>query len=122
MRTILLLLTLVTFAMYGTGAQTRAGVEERSLQSRSVIDLHIHAGPSSARSETYSLQDGETPDAAQTRSLLEEFDLHGVVRAVVGGPPEDVERSRRADPERIIGSVGFPCSNGVDPNLSQCFV
>ncbi|WP_342805982.1 amidohydrolase family protein [Alteromonas sp. M12] len=86
-----------------------------------VIDVHLHAAPSSTASRWYSLATNETADAAQTRYLLDTLNVHSIVRAVIGGSPADVERIRSADPTRLIGSVAFPCSDGVDPNLSPCF-
>ncbi len=64
----------------------------------------------------------ETPAAAQIRYLLSTLDAHSIVRGIKGGPPGDVERIRRADVTRLIGSVSFPCSDGLDPNLLTCFV
>ncbi|MDO6694262.1 amidohydrolase family protein [Aliiglaciecola sp. 3_MG-2023] len=87
----------------------------------SVIDLHLHAGPSSSASRWYSTELNETADEAQTRYLLDTLNAHSIVRGVIGGPPADVERIRSADPSRLIGSVAFPCSDGVDPNLFPCF-
>jgi hypothetical protein len=52
-----------------------------------VIDLHLHAGPSGAASEWYSLEANETPDAAQTRYLLGTLDAHSITRGIIGGPP-----------------------------------
>lgn len=86
-----------------------------------IIDVHLHAGPGSATSQYYVLEDGETPDAAYLRTLLADLDRHGVVRGIVGGPPAHAERFRRAAPERLIGSVVFPCTDGYSPNRYRCF-
>jgi hypothetical protein len=103
MRPTVLLLALTAFAASGAAAQTPGGSEARRPEPRPIIDMHLHAGPGSAR------------------TLLERLDRHGVVRAVIGGPPADVERARQADAGRLIGSVAFPCSDGLDPNLFHCF-
>ena len=86
-----------------------------------VIDLHLHAGPGRAESRYYTVEEGETPDAAFLRSFLADLNAHGVVRGIIGGPPEDAERFRQAAPDRLIGAVAFPCTGGLDPNLQPCF-
>ena len=86
-----------------------------------VIDMHLHAGPGSAESESYTVRNGETPDEARRRTLLADMSAHGVVLGIVGGPPVYVERFRQAAPDRLIGSVTFPCTDGKSPNLYRCF-
>ena len=104
----LFLLVIVTTLCASCSLRT----ESVRAESAAVIDVHLHAGPSSHRDES---------DDAQVRRRLKELDEHGVVAAIVGGPPADVERMRRAAPKRLIGSVAFPCSDGLDPNLFECF-
>lgn len=86
-----------------------------------VIDMHLHAGPGRAASDSYTVREGETPDAARRRTLLADMEAHGVVLGIVGGPPVYVERIRQAAPTRLIGSVAFPCTDGRSPNRYRCF-
>lgn len=86
-----------------------------------VIDLHLHAGPSGMNSQWYSPQLNETADQAQVRYLKDTLDTNLVIKGVISGPAADVERFRRHDPKRLIGSVAFPCTDGLDPNMFPCF-
>lgn len=86
-----------------------------------VIDVHLHIGPGIEGSQYYTPREGETLDEAKLRTLREDMDAHNVVLGIAGGPPASVKRYREAMPGRLIGSVVFPCTDGVDPNLIRCF-
>lgn len=86
-----------------------------------VIDLHVHTGAGSAASRYYPVAPDETPDAARHRFLLADLDAHGVVLALLSGPPTHTLRWADAAPERFVASVSFPCTGGRDPNNDACF-
>ena len=104
--------SVLLFAALGVATSCAGLRHPTPAASRAVIDVHLHAGPTTP---------GTTYGESQARGLLEELDKHGVVLAILGGPPADVQRMRSAAPGRIIGSVAFPCSDGRDPNLFECF-
>ena len=83
--------------------------------------MHLHSGPGSAESRSYTVQEGESPDEARLRALLDDMRRHGVVLGVVGGPASFAAMYKRSAPERFVASVSFPCTDGLDPHLVPCF-
>lgn len=86
-----------------------------------IIDVHLHAGAGREGSAFYEVREGETPDEAFLRSFLTDLDSNHVAMGIVGGPAVHAERFRQAAPDRLIGAVAFPCTDGRDPNLQTCF-
>ena len=95
--------------------------QDTTRYSGPIIDMHMHAGPGSTESEVYGIHDGETPDEARLRTFFADMDANEVVLGIVVGPPAYVEIHRQPAPDRLIGGITFPCTEGRSPNLYRCF-
>jgi predicted TIM-barrel fold metal-dependent hydrolase len=100
-----------------------ASSQQSPTQPLPIIDMHIHAfgldqmgNPPPANPRTGK----ETPprtDKELMELTLSELKRYNIVKAVAGGPREDVTRWLAADPERIMGGTIFG-SSGQPPDLN----
>ncbi|MBY6213093.1 amidohydrolase [Microbulbifer agarilyticus] len=86
-----------------------------------VIDMHLHAGPGSESSRYYKASEGETPDEARMRTLLQDMKDSNVVYGVIGGPESHIEHFRQASHVPLIAGVILPCIEGRSPNFFACY-
>jgi hypothetical protein len=86
---------------------------QTSRNSPSVIDMHVHTFPAdiparTGMAERFGGQQVVTTDDELFRSTLKGMDEHNIVKAVVSGPLEYVEKWKAAAPARFIASPMFP--------------
>ncbi|MGH9805204.1 MAG: amidohydrolase family protein [Candidatus Acidiferrales bacterium] len=75
-----------------------------------IIDVHLHALPVDFLGEEFDVPGMTRPasDEVNLRAALAGLERYNIIRAIVSGPLELVERWRQADPERLVGSPVFP--------------
>ena len=98
-----------------------AQLQDTTRYTGPIIDMHLHAGPGSAESKYYTVQENESPDEARFRTLRDDMQRNNVVLGVVGGPVEFTVKYAAAAPDKFIAGLSFPCTEGLSPNLYRCF-
>ena len=98
-----------------------APVVEAQRSGKPIIDVHLHAYAGRVESPAYRVTPGESPDVARLRAVVAEMDANNVVLGIMGGIARYSRLAGQAYPARFIVGVSFPCTDGLDPNLVQCF-
>jgi uncharacterized protein len=91
--------------------QHTAGQTNRSLPP--IIDMHVHAFPADIPARTgmperFGGLQAATTDDELLRRTLQAMDEHNIVKAIVSGPLDYVEKWKAAAPARFVASPMFP--------------
>jgi predicted TIM-barrel fold metal-dependent hydrolase len=88
-----------------------AGAQDGPRQDRRIIDVHLHALPTSSfppGADSLIGYDRPASGEAVMRQTIQQLQRFGVEKAITSGPPELLAKYKQAAPDRVIRSLWVP--------------